>query len=66
MLQSGIRDTVSITANFDDMLKPSEFSIWRYLATENGVFRVLPGIGLPKEYDATIRPWSAPLLIVNQ
>ena len=30
---------------------------WRYFASEQGVFRIYPGVEMPKLYDPTQRPW---------
>lgn len=30
---------------------------WRYFATEQGVFRIYPGLEMPKLYEPTRRPW---------
>lgn len=65
-LRSGIRDSVTATWKLDDIWLHSktnftQYVIWRYIGTANGVFRQTPGGALPKNYDPRKRPWYAAL-----
>ena len=31
--------------------------IWRYFGTEQGIFRIYPGVEMPKYYEPLSRPW---------
>ena len=58
----GIRDTVAATGIFEEIWfrgsrEYANYLVWRYIGTENGVFRMTPGILLPKSYDPQKRPW---------
>lgn len=51
-----------MTAEFEATLtrmngEYNSVAAWRYVATENGVFRVYPAVQLPKDYDATKTHW---------
>jgi hypothetical protein len=35
----------------------AKYLAWRYIATINGVFRVVPGVKLEKKFNPTRRPW---------
>ncbi len=57
-----IRDTVAATGKAEDIWfrgsrEYANYLVWRYIGTENGVFRVTPGILLSKSYDPRKRPW---------
>lgn len=61
-LRSGIRDSVTATWKLDDIWLRSktnftQYVIWRYIGTANGVFRQTPGGALLKNYDPRKRPW---------
>ncbi|KAL9960894.1 hypothetical protein ACROYT_G034402 [Oculina patagonica] len=58
----GIRDTVAATGIVQDFWfggsqEYANYLIWRYIGTENGVFRITPGILLAKSFDPRKRPW---------
>ena len=58
----GIRDTVAATGKVEDIWfresrNYTKYLVWRYIGTDNGVFRMTPGILLPKLYDPRKRPW---------
>ena len=55
-------ETVAVTAELGDIFSSRDVSYdrvcaWRYFATNNGVFRVYPGVKLTKEFDATKTRW---------
>ena len=61
-LRSGIRDTVIATWKLEDVwlhdkTNLTEYLVWRYIGTADGVFRVTPGDTLAKSYDHRKRPW---------
>lgn len=33
------------------------YLVWRYVATQDGVMRVYPGVRLTDDYDYKLRPW---------
>ncbi len=61
-LKDDIRDTVIATWKAEDLwlrvkTELTEYVVWRYIGTANGVFRFTPGIVDPKGYDPRQRPW---------
>ena len=62
-LRADIRDTVIATWKVEDLwlhekTQLTQYLVWRYIGTANGIHRVTPGHALAKEYDPRIRPWS--------
>ena len=61
-LKSGIRDTVIATWNVEDLwlrdkTELTQYLVWRYIGTSNGVFRITPGVMEFIDYDPRQRPW---------
>ena len=61
-LKSGIRDTVIATWKVEDLwlrdkTELTQYLVWRYIGTSNGVFRVTPGGVEQNGYDPRQRPW---------
>ena len=61
-LKLGIRDTVIATWKAEDLwlrdkTELTQYLIWRYIGTANGVMRVTPGSAFEKSYDPRQRPW---------
>ncbi|CAK8690074.1 unnamed protein product [Clavelina lepadiformis] len=67
-LKSDVRNIVWVTwileslwkASFKTSLDPEFFFpivIWRYFCSKNSVFRIFPGVEMPKQFDCTSRPW---------
>lgn len=61
-LKSDIRDTVIATWKVEDLwlrdkTELTQYLVWRYIGTSNGVFRTTPGGMEPKGYDPRQRPW---------
>ena len=61
-LKSGIRDTVIATWNVEDLwlrdkTELTQYLVWRYIGTSNGVFRITPGVKHLIHYDPRQRPW---------
>ena len=61
-LKSGIRDTVIATWHVEDLwlrgkTELTQYLVWRYIGTSNGVFRLTPGSVQDKGYDPRQRPW---------
>ena len=61
-LKSDIRDTVIATWKVEDLwlhdkTELTQYLVWRYIGTSNGVFRTSPGHILAKDYDPRHRPW---------
>jgi len=61
-LKKGIRDTVIATWKVDDLwlrdkTELTQYLVWRYIGTSNGVFRQTPGSVTEKNYDPRQRPW---------
>ncbi|XP_070564127.1 VWFA and cache domain-containing protein 1-like [Ptychodera flava] len=57
-----IRDTVQATAKVNGMWIDNDsgvedYTVMRYIGTEDGVFRQYPGLVINKYYDPTVRPW---------
>eukprot|EP00795_Rhopilema_esculentum_P013661 gene13661-4563_t len=61
----GLRKSVQITSDLDEFWKKShsQYIVWRYIATENGVFKSYPGTELHPLYDPRSRPWYQRSLI---
>ncbi|VDI58540.1 Hypothetical predicted protein [Mytilus galloprovincialis] len=60
-LKESILNSVSSTYPVESIWKSSrelsEFVVWRYIGTADGVMRLYPGVELPKNYDHTRRAW---------
>ena len=61
-LKRGIRDTVIATWKAEnlwlrDKTELTQYLVWRYIGTADGVFRKTPGNVLPNKYDRRDRPW---------
>ena len=61
-LRPDIRDTVIATWKVDqlwlrDKTELTQYLVWRYIGTANGVFRKIPGTVIPKSFDPRTRPW---------
>ena len=61
-LKDGIRDSVLATANADNIwlkrrTKMSDFLVWRYIGTSDGVMRMNPGAIFQKNFDPRKRSW---------
>ena len=61
-LKSDIRDTVIATWKVEDLwlrdkTELTQYLVWRYIGTSNGVFRTSPGNIQAKDYDPRQRPW---------
>ena len=60
--QDQIVETVAVTAELEVIYKrlekdnPNTYA-WRYFASENGIFRIFPGIKLIKNYNAAKTRW---------
>ncbi|XP_032221259.2 VWFA and cache domain-containing protein 1 [Nematostella vectensis] len=60
--KESIRNTVYVTQMAETIWGKSntglsQYVVWRYIGTRDGVFRMMPGAALPKNFDATTRPW---------
>ncbi|XP_078343118.1 VWFA and cache domain-containing protein 1-like [Oculina patagonica] len=61
-LKDDIRDTVVATWKAEDLwlrdkTDLTEYVVWRYIGTANGIFRTTPGSVNTKGYDPRQRPW---------
>ena len=61
-LKPGIRDTVTATWKVEDIwlrekTELTQYLVWRYIGTADGVFRQMPGALSQKSYDPRQRPW---------
>lgn len=61
-LKDDIRDTVVATWKVEDLwlhdkTELTQYVVWRYIGTANGVFRTTPGGVETKDYDPRLRPW---------
>ena len=61
-LRPDIRDTVIATWKAEklwlrDKTELTQYLVWRYIGTANGVFTVTPGAVEQKSYDPRHRPW---------
>jgi len=61
-LKSDIRDTVIATWKVEDLwlrdkTELTQYLVWRYIGTSNGVLRWTPGCLEDKGYDPRQRPW---------
>ena len=61
-LRPGIRDIVIATWKVEDLWlrdksELTQYLVWRYIGTSNGVFRTAPGTASAKGYDHRKRPW---------
>ncbi|XP_061186991.1 VWFA and cache domain-containing protein 1-like [Saccostrea echinata] len=54
---NGVLATEEIEKIWKNNQKEATFIVWRYLATQEGVIRVYPGVRLPDAYDFKLRPW---------
>ena len=62
-LKNDIRGTVRATWKVEDLwlrekTDLTQYLVWRYIGTSNGVFRFTPGTIENKLYDPRQRPWS--------
>jgi len=51
------RSLLSKNDTLDGLADFRNHAIWRYLGTEQGVFRIFPGAEMPKLYNPVHRPW---------
>ena len=59
--QPNIRDVVASTYKAEDIWQQrdtSEYAIWRYIGSKEGLYRKIPGTTVAADYDPTLRPWS--------
>ena len=61
-LKNDIRDTVIATWKVEDLwlrdkTALTQYLVWRYIGTANGVFRITPGRVISKKFDPRQRPW---------
>ena len=59
-LKSGVWDFVPAFFDFENIWKSSNRNpsiVWRFFASQNGVFRIFPAAKMPEFYDATERSW---------
>ena len=61
-LKPGIRDTVTATWKVEDIwlrekTELTQYLVWRYIGTADGVFRQMPGAVSQKSYDPRQRLW---------
>ena len=55
----GVRSEVLISFVLEEWWR-SDYDpdvLWRYFGSEQGVFRIFPGVELPKLYEPSQRPW---------
>ncbi|XP_070573521.1 VWFA and cache domain-containing protein 1-like [Ptychodera flava] len=62
--KDGIKEMVTATAKVDELWQNDntgyeDYTLFRYIGTENGVFREFPGVRMNNLYDPTARPWYA-------
>ena len=60
--KEGIRNSVVATAKADeiwlrDRTRLTDYLVWRYVATSDGIMRMIPGTSFPKTFDPRKRPW---------
>ncbi|XP_035676979.1 uncharacterized protein LOC118416038 isoform X3 [Branchiostoma floridae] len=59
-LLDGVRTDAILSAEIEQYWRENgQESLWRYFGTENGVFRIFPGIITDKRYDPTRQTWYA-------
>ncbi|XP_066284021.1 VWFA and cache domain-containing protein 1-like [Branchiostoma lanceolatum] len=57
-LVDGVRTDVILTAAIEQYWRESDAdSVWRYVGTRNGMFRIFPGIAVDRRYDPTQQAW---------
>ena len=61
-LKDDIRDTVIATWKVEDLwlrdkTELTQYVVWRYIGTSNGIFRTTPGIVVDKSFDPRQRSW---------
>lgn len=61
-LKNDIRDIVIATWKVEDLwlrdkTDLTQYLVWRYIGTANGVIRSSPGVVIDKRYDPRQRPW---------
>lgn len=61
-LKEGIRETVVATWKVEDLwlrdkTELTQYLVWRFIGTADGVFRITPGSLSEKSYDPRQRPW---------
>ena len=60
VFKNDIRSIVLASWPLEGMWKNSSNSsavLWRYFGTPQGVFRIYPGVEMPKLYEPSSRPW---------
>ena len=60
IFKGDIRSIVLASWYLENMWKNSskpDGVVWRYFGTPQGVFRIYPGVEMPKFYDPSTRPW---------
>eukprot|EP00112_Aurelia_sp_Birch-Aquarium-sp1_P024434 Seg7729.1 transcript_id=Seg7729.1/GoldUCD/mRNA.D3Y31 product="VWFA and cache domain-containing protein 1" protein_id=Seg7729.1/GoldUCD/D3Y31 len=62
---SGLKNSISATSGLDAFWRnnSSPYVGWRYIATEDGIFRIFPGVEIHPLYDPRSRPWYQRSLI---
>ncbi|XP_078678431.1 VWFA and cache domain-containing protein 1-like [Branchiostoma floridae x Branchiostoma belcheri] len=57
-LVDGVRTDVFLTSAIEQYWRENDAdSVWRYVSTAKGVFRIFPGISLDRRYDPTQQGW---------
>ncbi|XP_078678371.1 VWFA and cache domain-containing protein 1-like [Branchiostoma floridae x Branchiostoma belcheri] len=57
-LLDGVRTDVILTSAIEQYWRQNASdSVWRYVGTRNGMFRIFPGIALDRRYDPTQQGW---------
>ncbi|KAI8511664.1 hypothetical protein Bbelb_107640 [Branchiostoma belcheri] len=57
-LLNGVRTDVILTSAIEQYWRENGAdSVWRYVGTRNGMFRIFPGISLDRRYDPTQQGW---------
>ncbi|CAH1264807.1 CACHD1 [Branchiostoma lanceolatum] len=57
-LVDGVRTDVVLTAAIEQYWRENDAeSVWRYVGTRNGLFRIFPGITVDRRYDPTQKAW---------
>ena len=69
-VRRGIRNTAIATWKLEDnwlrvKTNLTQYLVWRYIGTSNGVFRITPGHTLAKSYDPRKRPWYVVLFYIT-
>ena len=69
-LKNDIRDTVIATWKVEDLwlrdkIDLTQYLVWRFIGTSNGVVRSSPGVVMDKRYDPRQRPWLDTVSFIN-